>query len=65
MTKQEREIMSLLKNFNLDVNSTLHIMLELKNKDYEQNLFISYLNNIEYSIISSSEIMEKLVQIVK
>jgi len=65
MTKQEREIMSLLKNFNLDVNSTLNIMLELKNKDYEQNLFISYLNDIEYSIISSSEIMEKLVQIVK
>ena len=65
MTKQEREIMSLLKNFNLDVSSTLHIMLELKDKDYEQSLFMGYLYDNEYNMITSAEILEKVVQIVK
>lgn len=65
MTSQEREIMTMLKEFNLDINSTLYIMLELKDKCYEQNLFMGYLNDIKYNVISSSEILEKLVQIVK
>lgn len=65
MTTQEKEIMTMLKGFNLDINSTLYIMLELKDKDYEQNLFMGYLNYIEQDITSSSEILEKLVQIVK
>jgi len=65
MTKLEREIMDSLKSFHLDINSTLYIMLELKNKENEQNLFMGYLNDIEYNVITSNEILEKVVQIVK